>query len=264
MNGPDEGPQAVAEALQTLRDRGAERLEPVRWAHLQALARRAAARDGTQRNLLDQRLQQLLADCRLALDRRSAAGVVSRADGERPTQTGTATAQADGPALSRGADGAEVSSVSDAPGVPRTPRAKAMDTMPAAPARLGLPTLPDPAPDLRAVQRHRGTWQRLAVERSVTHSRGRVPDGAGPLNTQRLLHQAMAAMRDASPEYLYRMMRQVEALLWLQAACPAAGSASPRTAARRQAEGPDVARNAASATRRVRSTPSRGTGRRSR
>jgi hypothetical protein len=55
----------------------------------------------------------------------------------------------------------------------------------------------------------------------VTQALTQVPDNAGPLNTQRLLNQALQLMRDAAPQYLQHLMAHAEALLWLdQASLP--------------------------------------------
>ena len=71
-------------------------------------------------------------------------------------------------------------------------------------------------PELKAVRDYHATWSRLNLERRLTQALHQVPDNAGPLNTQRLLHQALAVMRDASPAYLQCFMVQLEALLWLE------------------------------------------------
>lgn len=72
------------------------------------------------------------------------------------------------------------------------------------------------APELKAVRDHRATWSRLNMERRLTETLYQVPDKVGPLNTQRLLHHALAVMRDASHAYLQRFMVQIETLLWLE------------------------------------------------
>ena len=58
---------------------GGHRLEPVRFALVEALARRAADHQGAVRQVLDARLQTLVADLRLRLAGRLAAEA-SRAD----------------------------------------------------------------------------------------------------------------------------------------------------------------------------------------
>jgi hypothetical protein len=65
----------------------------------------------------------------------------------------------------------------------------------------------------------------------MAHSQALVPENAGPLNTQRLLHQALTLMRDASPDYVHRFISHVEALLWLDQARPT-GTAATKDATR--------------------------------
>ena len=64
-----------------------------------------------------------------------------------------------------------------------------------------------------------------SVQPSPPHQRRqalqRLPDNAGPLNTQRLLLQALTLMHEASPAYLQHFMAHAETLLWLEAASPA-------------------------------------------
>lgn len=74
-----------------------------------------------------------------------------------------------------------------------------------------------PAGELKAVRDYRGTWVRLGLEQRLRQSGTQVPDNAGPLNTQRLLHQALTVMRDTSPAYFQHFMGHVESLLALDA-----------------------------------------------
>jgi hypothetical protein len=53
----------TARAIHALRARGAQRLDPVRLRHIEALARRATAHQGEVRRLLDARLSRLLDGC---------------------------------------------------------------------------------------------------------------------------------------------------------------------------------------------------------
>lgn len=102
-------------------------------------------------------------------------------------------------------------------------------------ATFAAPAVSSAAPELKAVSQYRSTWKRLAADRRLKQALDKVPDNAGPLNTQRLLHEALTVMRDASPAYLQNFMAQVETLLWLEqvnqgAAVPdkKAGSKKPR------------------------------------
>jgi Protein of unknown function (DUF2894) len=70
--------------------------------------------------------------------------------------------------------------------------------------------------ELKAVRDYRSTWARLGVQRRLSQSLTQVPDNAGPLNTQRLLHQALTVLDETAPAYLQRLVQQVEALLALE------------------------------------------------
>jgi len=169
----------TARAIDALRAGGAQRLDPVRLRHIEALARRATAHQGEVRRLLDARLAQLLDSCKRKL---------------------------------------------------RDAKNEAADPPPpsAAPSALAsllthIASRDDAAGELKTLRQHRSTWTRLSLDQRLTQALAQVPDNAGPLNTQRLLNQALQLMRDASPEYAQRFMAHVEALLWLdQARLPGA------------------------------------------
>jgi hypothetical protein len=76
--------------------------------------------------------------------------------------------------------------------------------------------------ELKAVRDYRSTWTRLGVQRRLTQSSTQVPHNAGPLNTQRLLHEALTLLDDTAPAYLQRLVQQVEALLVLEQLNPPA------------------------------------------
>lgn len=71
-------------------------------------------------------------------------------------------------------------------------------------------------PDLKAMGYFRSTWSRLSAERRLTQSLARVPDKAGPLNAQHLVHQTLAAMRELSPGYLNHFLDYADTLMWLE------------------------------------------------
>ena len=72
-----------------------------------------------------------------------------------------------------------------------------------------------PSGELKAVHDYRGTWARLGMEQRLQQTMHQVPDNAVPLNTQRLLHQALKVMSDTSPAYLQHFMQHVDGLLAL-------------------------------------------------
>lgn len=96
------------------------------------------------------------------------------------------------------------------------------DTLPASADRPSatdeaLASLGGP-PDLKAMGYFRSTWSRLSAERRLTQSLARVPDKAGPLNAQHLVHQTLAAMRELSPGYLNHFLDYADTLMWLERA----------------------------------------------
>ena len=199
-----EDPLAQVEAW---RARGAADTDPVRWHHIEALARRARTMQGLARTLLAQRLQQLL-QAHAAADMRAA----TTACPPLPTAPGplaelvAALAASSPPLQDESAD---------------TPRA-------------APPPGPAAAPTLKSLHYFRDTWSRLGL-----------PDNAGPLNSQLLVHRALRQMRETSPAYLQHFMGYVEALMWMDQAQGAAtsggagraGKESPPTKARPRPSG---------------------------
>lgn len=57
---PDASPNDIAATLDAWRAQGAERIDPVRFRFIEALARRAAGHDGEARRLLDEKLRNLI------------------------------------------------------------------------------------------------------------------------------------------------------------------------------------------------------------
>ncbi len=194
----------VAEQISALRARGTD---PVGLRRIEALVRRADSHAGLTRRLLDQRVQQLL----LATSE-------PEADPREDTQPDAATVPVSrhGPLTDLLAHianhGASPGPHDQDPARPGHGRGRGNEHVQGHEHnRL----------ELKAIRDYRATWKRLSVERRLLQALHQVPDNAGPLNTQRLLHQALAAMGDASAPYLHRFMEQVEALLWLDQLNPA-------------------------------------------
>jgi hypothetical protein len=160
--------------LAAWRAQGAQRVDPQRFALIEALARRAAGQQGPLRARLDQRVAALLADY---------AGRLSQAHA--------------------------------------APLPAPVVATPAAPLRALLaqwPSEPGRVPELKTVRAHRATWSRLATEQRLNAALAKVPENAGPLNTQRLLHEALQRLRAQAPQMLQHLVSQVDALLWLEQA----------------------------------------------
>lgn len=202
---------------------GADQADPVRFRMLQALVRRSAGHSGAARRLLDERLHGLVA---------AYAAIVQGHAGN-------------------GGDAADVA----APSTPTTSALGALVHDITARARPALavasndarPRAPEPAhapqPDAPLVDAladyFRETWARVSVEQHFRLSLERVPENAGPLNTDHLVHRSLSLMRETSPEYLRHFLSYVEAMSWMDqlGAAAAAEKEAARAAARKSVRG---------------------------
>lgn len=203
--GPD-----LAAALAAARARGQAATNPLPWRHIEALAQRTTAHQGPVRQLLEARLRALLAalpaewpDAPHAAPTPAAGGAPARPLRELLARLQLAAAHGAG-----------------------DPSAPPTHAEPAAAASA--------PPELKVVQRHRGAWARLRAEQRVAQAQTALPEQAGPLNSQRLLHRALTLMRETAPGYLQHFLHHAEALAWLEHA-QAAPAAEPRPTARARA-----------------------------
>ncbi|KAB0575678.1 DUF2894 domain-containing protein [Ideonella dechloratans] len=79
--------------------------------------------------------------------------------------------------------------------------------------------------ELKSVRHFRQAWKRLNAEQRLAQSRAALPQNAGPLNSQHLVHKALQQMRQLSPACFERFVAQVDGLMWLEQAL---GEAAPR------------------------------------
>lgn len=208
-----EGRDLVA-TLQGWRERGWQRFDPVRFRFIEALARRAAACGGAARSRVEDRVAQLLAA--YGRDLQESRWDAGRAGAPRATQDA-----ASAPAGTVGQEG--------------RPRPGALAGLVERLARNAPPRAdgaagPGVASELGALAYFRSTWARLSAERRVMQSLAKAPENAGPLNSQRLVHQSLMQMRALSPEYLRHFTTHVDALLWLEALQGARGGSAGKAA----------------------------------
>ena len=193
--------------LDAWRQRGAHRLDPVRFHFIEAMARRAAAHDGPAGQVLRGKVAQLLADYGDALERAQCA------------QQGDMGACA--PATSGAPSAAHIPSHIP-PHAARGPLAELLDHIAGhAPTLANDNSAGDgahSAAELKTLRYFRSTWSRLSAHQRLTQSLAQVPANAGPLNSHHLVHRALTLMRDVSPPYLNRFISYVDALLWLDQA----------------------------------------------
>lgn len=184
----------ASEALATLdawRERGADRLDPVRFRFIEALAQRAAGRSGEVRRILDDRLSALL---------EAYAGNLEHAAGA----TEDSAAPASHPALADGAVDTTLTGLLD------YMASRAHDV----PAAHGLPRAAS-YPELAALDYFRQTWSTVRAEKQMRQSLEPLPGNAGPLNSSSLVHRSLSLMRELSPGYLTQFLGYVDALSWL-------------------------------------------------
>lgn len=181
--------------LAALQAKGASAVDPVRWAYLQALARRLSTRSGRARQLLEQRLRQGVQALQVAMEAPSRGGAVPVS----PSAAGLKDL------LARLAAG------SAEPAVP-----PGGSTSGGALPRQGAPETAAAPGELKSVRHFRHAWKRLNAEQRLAQSRAALPQNAGPLNSQHLVHKALQQMRQRSPAYFERFVAQVDGLLWLE------------------------------------------------
>lgn len=234
-----------AAALRAWRERGADRVDPVRFGFIEGLVRRAAAQSGAARILLDEKIAGLMV---------SYAEAMSRVPAAAP-----APVQAPSPSLARASAPASTPTHGPAPArIPTPTRAAPTRTLTPTQARTPAPALTRPAAprgalgalvdllnqrapastptaapspaasspsatfpgELKALDAVRNTWARLDAEQRLEQAIAQVPANAGPLNSYQLVLRTLTLMRDVSPEYLQRFMSYTDALMWLERAAP--------------------------------------------
>jgi hypothetical protein len=91
----------------------------------------------------------------------------------------------------------------------------------------------DAGPELRTVQVHRRTWSALRLTRRMAEVSAPVPEHLGPLNSQVLVARALQQLQALAPDYLQRLLTQLDALAALAPLQSAAETEKPaRPAAR--------------------------------
>ncbi|MDQ7760055.1 DUF2894 domain-containing protein [Xanthomonas sontii] len=197
----------------------AERLDPLRFRFLEALARRTEAQQGKARELLEQKLSALLDAyaAALAAAPQSAGDADAAVRAMQPGPLGALLAQSRHAAVAirAGNDhGANLeanseASTATAPIDTELPAPSPLPTAATAAARLTAPQLP-------AVEDARRLWTELRSRSQLRQSLQPAPADAGPLNSGVLVHRALALMRTLSPGYLQHFLSYVDALSWLQ------------------------------------------------
>lgn len=196
------GDEAMLEAL---RQSGADRVAPVRFAYLAALARRAAKQPESIRRVLIEKIALEAAE----LARQASIPQIAAAE--------SAAHAAGNPFAELLAYIAEHTVA-----LPNPNLVSAVIEAKPSPPTEGFPS----AAELKSVTYFRSTWSKLLCEQQLTQTLAKAPENAGPMNSQHLVLRTLQLMRDLSPDYLQGFMSYIDTLVWLEhsaAAKPAPG-----------------------------------------
>lgn len=218
----------VRATLEGWRTRGADRVNPMRFRFIDALARRAARYEGDARRVLDERLAAWIADYAAAVELAESESESKRDAGpETQTITGTSTeanveagAPHGNPARSSAAPASQTSTrnapshtaLAELVGLLTSRTTIATESESHGPNDVLPPLLRDRSPDLPMLDYFRETWSRFNTEKQLRESLEQVPDNAGPLNSHSLMHRALSLMRAVSPGYLQHFLSYAETL----------------------------------------------------
>jgi len=199
--------------LDALRTSGAAERDPVRFAYLEALARRAA----TQPAAISQSLNAKISNAASELASRPAPTPVQIA----PTRTASPLAELltyIGQQAHSQPDAMQFASETSAAHQKIHQKSKT--------AQAGRTRQ---EPELKSVAYFRNEWSKLSTEQQLTQTLAQAPENAGPMNSQHLILRSLQVMRDISPDYLQGFMSYIDTLIWLEHADPtkpAAGRSS--------------------------------------
>jgi Protein of unknown function (DUF2894) len=186
-------PNGATVWIAALRERGAHRADPVRFAYIEALARRSAGQAPSVQTVLAPRLAEALHDYQ---QRHGSAGPTAAPAPTAPVARPSPLAsllqrlESTGPGASADADNSAAGPEPATPGLP---------------ARA----------ELRSLRQSRSAWKRLHLERQIAQALAQLPDNPGPLNSQLLLLRTLQRLQTLAPAYLESLITQLETLQWL-------------------------------------------------
>ena len=198
----------------TLRASGAAERDPVRFAYLEALARRVAAQPEAIRRLLDARLSAAVGEL---ADRPAAPEAEIPAEGSASPLAELLTF------ISQHAH-EPLKATEEAP-ANQNFRRSLKDASGAGPGQ---------GPELKSVAWFHETWSKLSTEQQLTQTLAQAPENAGPMNSQHLILRSLEVMRDIAPDYLQGFMSYIDTLIWLEHADPTKPAAGRSSAGERE------------------------------
>ncbi len=195
----------VQARLDALRGSGAAARDPVRFAYLEALARRAVTQPEAVRQALAARIGAAADE--LAARPTPEPAEIAPVNSASPLADLLAYIGQQAHALP---DAASAANAATLPPGDLQPKAKESAT-----------GQRRPAPELKSVAYFRDEWSKLSTEQQLTQTLAQAPENAGPMNSQHLVLRSLQVMRDIAPDYLHGFMSYIDALIWLEHAAPA-------------------------------------------
>lgn len=190
--------------IEALRASSAADRDPVRFAYIEALARRAATQPETIRQALNAKI------CAAASELASlpALTAVETASASAPSPLADLLAYISGQAH----DQPEQTRPANEPSTVNRKNRPISKSTSAARRQQG--------PELKSVAIFRNEWSKLSTEQQLTQTLAQAPENAGPMNSQHLVLRSLELMRDISPDYLQGFMSYIDTLIWLDHADP--------------------------------------------
>jgi len=209
---------ALTQGIAALRQRGADKFDPVGFFHLETLARRTLSHQGPVKQILGNKLdhalvrlrddfEQALTESQQAVDQVVAQHPQAAAELQQLHGLGDFAAVKSG--IARLRNNAQSTPLSALAGQLSHQRLQGGTD------GLGKIGSAEIGPDLKATQYFRKTWAKLSVDKRVTQALGQAPKNAGPINSHMLVLRSLALMRELSPDYLHRLTAYVDTLLCL-------------------------------------------------
>ena len=180
---------ALRARLDAWRAAGADRVDPVGFHRLDALARRCEAADGALRAALLPRIDALAEAHARAIARERARPPCAGVDA-RPLAALVAECEARRGDAKAGGDG-------DA-------------------GSIGTPVRTGERPQPPALRQARQLWKAVRTERQLRQSLEKPHEGTGPLNSAQLVNRMLLCMGEASPGYLEQLIGYVDVLSELE------------------------------------------------
>lgn len=222
-----DGEQPLPPWHASLRNEGAQHLDPARFHYLQVLSQRMEIAPGAVRRILQGKFKAALADYgeRFRQAQKAASDELARLSARHPDlarKLHQHFAAGDYEGMRR--LGAQ--SASNSPGAPlaqlnqyiQDAKRDSIAHRPGSDPGGSLVSDKAASSEMASVRRFRQTWSRMAAENQVDQATGRGPLNAGPLNSHMLVLRSLALMRKLSPDYLQHFLSHADTLLWLEQA----------------------------------------------